>query len=130
MRKSWTQGDCVAMRNDQPMLDASLNRQFGEKLGSHEPSSVVRGSKANAAAVTVASTLTAISLFLLGHAVMRLGSGQRLLGAVICDMLALGAYAASFRLSRQGAERSIVAFGILGGVLLIAGTLFALSVAG
>ena len=44
--------------------------------------------------------------------------------------LALGAYTASFRLSRQGAQRSVIAYGILGGALLIAGTLCALSVAG
>ena len=129
MRKIWTPGDCVAMRNDQPLLDASLNYQFGEKLGLHEPSSVVRESKAIAAAVTVASMVTAISLFLLGHAVMRFGSGQRLLLALFCDILAFAAYTASFHLSRKGAHLSVIASGMLGGALLTAGTLFALSVA-
>ncbi len=110
---------------------AALNHYFGDKLGSHttEPSSVGGRRKAVAAAVAIASTVAVASHFVLGQAVMRFGSGQRLLVAVICDMLALGAYSASFQLSRKGAQRSVTIYGILGGALLTAGTLCALSVA-
>jgi hypothetical protein len=117
------------VRNDQPLLDASLNYQFGEELGSHEPSNAVRGSKAIAIAVTVASMASVRGLFIFGQAVTRSASEQRLLLALFCDVLAFAAYTASFHLSRKGAHRSVIASGMLGGALLTAGTLFALSVA-
>ena len=112
---------------------ATLNYYFGGKLGPDTTEAASVGDstgKAIAAAVAVTSTVTVIGLLILGQAVVTSGSGQRLLAAVMCDILALGAYTASFRLSRQGAQRSVIAYGILGGALLIAGTLCALSVAG
>jgi hypothetical protein len=117
------------VKNDQPLLDASLNYQFGEELGSREPSSAVRGSKTIAMAVTVASMASVIGLFVFGQVVTRSATEQRLLLALFCDVLAFAAYTASFRLCRKGAHRSVIASGVLGGALLIAGALFALSVA-
>jgi len=111
---------------------AALNYYLGDKLGPHTPEAASvsgRVGKAVAAVVAVASTLAVIGLFILGQAVMKAGLSQRLLVAVICDILALGAYTASFRHSRKGTQRSVVAYGILGGALLIAGTLCALSMA-
>jgi hypothetical protein len=50
--------------------------------------------------------------------------------AVICDIIAAGSYIESFLLANKEAERSSLACGILGGALLTAGTLCAVSVAG
>jgi AcrR family transcriptional regulator len=113
---------------------ATANYHFGDKLSPYttEAASIrdTFGSVGKAvAAAAVVSTVVVISLLTFDQAVMASGSRQRLLAAVICDILAMGAFTASFWLSRMGAERKVPAYGIFGGALLTAGTLCALSVA-
>jgi hypothetical protein len=81
-------------------------------------------------AFEIGQNAVAIGLFILGQAAMAPASSQRLLAAVICNIVALGSYAASWRLDQKGAHRSSTVYGIFGGTLLTAGTLCALSVAG